>query len=312
MKKQGANKGATTAFLITTPESGVDSITITYALLDPIMTVIRPIAAFVSGIVAGVLENFLVWNKEITPIDLLRPTAVDGKIGESDDETIEKESILSKAKSGLRYGFVEVWGDIVGWFFVGLLIAGLITVLVPDEFMAKWLGGGIVSMLVMLLAGIPLYICATASTPIAAALILKGVSPGAALVFLLVGPATNITSLTVLFGLLGRKSTLRYLLVISTVAVGFGLFTDFFYQILNIEPVAIIGDAAEIVPYSVKLAGTLFLLVLSIKPIMETLKQKFSKQGRPMAIQSSLPNMKDLEQGENGTHEKHSSGCGCK
>ena len=312
LKKQGANKGATTAFLITTPESGVDSITITYALLDPIMTVIRPVAAFVSGIVAGVLENFLVWNKEVTPIDLLEPTTGHEKLVEHDVETIEKESIFSKVKSGLRYGFVEVWGDIVAWFFVGLLIAGLITVLVPDEFMAKWLGGGIISMLVMLLAGIPLYICATASTPIAAALILKGVSPGAALVFLLVGPATNITSLTVLFGLLGRKSTLRYLLVISSVAVGFGLFTDFFYQILNIEPVAILGDAAEIIPYSVKLAGTLFLLVLSVKPLMKTLKQKFSKQQKTMAIQSSLPNMKDIQQDEKHTDGNHSSGCGCK
>lgn len=312
MKKQGANKGATTAFLITTPESGVDSITITYALLDPIMTVIRPIAAFVSGIVAGVLENFLIWNKEVNPIDLLQPATDTSNEVKTDVKVVEKEPFLSKVQSGLRYGFIEVWGDIVVWFFVGLLIAGLITVLVPDEFMARWLGGGIVSMLVMLLAGIPLYICATASTPIAAALILKGVSPGAALVFLLVGPATNITSLTVLFGLLGRRSTLRYLIVISTVAVGFGLFTDFFYQVLKIEPVAIIGEAAEIIPYSVKLAGTIFLLVLSIRPIMKTLEKKFSKKPKPVSIQSTLPNMKDLQQDDDQADHNHSSGCGCK
>lgn len=312
LKKQGANKGATTAFLITTPESGVDSITITYALLDPIMTVIRPVAAFVSGIVAGVLENFLVWGKEVTPLDLLQPTtAVSHKVM-PDVKAREKESFFSKVKSGLRYGFIEVWGDIVVWFFLGLLIAGLITVLVPDEFMARWLGGGVISMLVMLLAGIPLYICATASTPIAAALILKGVSPGAALVFLLVGPATNITSLTVLFGLLGRKSTLRYLIVLSTVAVGFGLFTDFFYQLLKIEPVAIIGEAAEIIPYSVKLAGTLFLLVLSIRPIKKTLEKKFSKKTKVVSIQSSLPNMKDLQQDDNQGDQDHSAECGCK
>jgi hypothetical protein len=124
--------------------------------------------------------------------------------------------LREKGVAGLRFATIEVWGDIALWFFIGLLLAAVITVIIPDDMMASVMGGGIGSMLIMLLVGIPLYICATASTPIAAALILKGVSPGAALVFLLVGPATNVTSLAVLVGMLGH--TVRYLLVLSIFA----------------------------------------------------------------------------------------------
>lgn len=268
MKKQGANKGATTAFLITTPETGVDSITVTYALLDPIMTVIRPLAAWISGLAAGLLENYLNWEKGMIPLDLLhKPTLSDGQ------EDSVPGGWWSKITVGIRYALVDVWGDIVVWFFAGLLIAGAITAMVPEDFLASWLGGGITSMLIMLVAGVPLYICATASTPVAAALILKGVSPGAALVFLLVGPATNITSLTVLYGLLGKKSTFRYLGVISVVAVSFGLFVDFLYNTLGLQAKAIIGEAGEGVPFSVKLIATIILLLFSIKPLYNYMKK---------------------------------------
>ena len=117
----------------------------------------------------------------------------------------------------------ELWADIASWFFVGLILAGGITVLVPDDLMTRYLGGGLDSMLIMLVAGVPMYICATASTPVAAALILKGVSPGAALVFLLVGPATNITSLTVVVKILGKRATALYLSSLALCGVAFGL-----------------------------------------------------------------------------------------
>ncbi len=165
IKKQGANKGATTAFLITTPETGVDSITVTYALLDPLMTVVRPVAAWVSGITAGLLENYLNWEKGAVPLDLLYKQAPSPE-GALQTPT---ESLFLKIKNGIRYALFDVWGDIAVWFFVGLLIAGTITALVPEDFLADWLGGGISSMLIMLIAGVPLYICATASTPVAAA-----------------------------------------------------------------------------------------------------------------------------------------------
>jgi hypothetical protein len=152
-----------------------------------------------------------------------------------------------------------------------LVLAGIITVLIPSDLMAKHLGGGLPAMLIMLAVGIPLYICATASTPIAAALILKGASPGAALVFLLAGPATNVTSLTVLFGLLGKRATVIYLASIAVVSVAFGLALDQVYAFLGISAQAVVGQAAEIIPFWAQIAGAVALLVMSAKPLYRTL-----------------------------------------
>ena len=201
LQKQGANKGATTAFLISTPESGVDSIAVTYALLDPVMTVARPAAALVTATAAGVAQNVLDRGEETTPMEPDRSCPVDGCCDGTFCSTEEHErhhTFGEKIRAGITYAVTDVWGDMAGWFLIGLLLAGLITSVVPEAWFSSYLGGGLPSMLIMLAVGIPLYICATASTPIAAALILKGVSPGAALVFLLAGPATNVTSLTVL------------------------------------------------------------------------------------------------------------------
>ena len=276
LKKQGANNGATTAFLISTPESGVDSIAITYALLDPIMTVARPVVAFITAVVAGVAENLLGrgGNHGAVAPDLTCPVdgCCDGK-GCSPDEHKRHHTFLEKIRAGLRYAFTEVWADLAGWFLVGLLLAGLITAVVPTEMMTRYLGGGLTSMLVMLAVGIPLYICATASTPIAAALILKGVSPGTALVFLLAGPATNVTSLTVLMGALGRRTTAIYLATIAISTVLFGLAVDQFYLSFGLSPKALVGQAAEVVPVWGQVAGALTLLVLSIRPVCRTLRK---------------------------------------
>lgn len=294
LKKQGANKGATTAFLISTPESGVDSIAISYALLDPIMTVIRPVAAFITAIAAGIIENIIDWPKPLVPIvpDISCPVEEQGGTDETSapDIAANHHGRWTKILAGLRYALVDVWGDIAIWFFAGLFIAGMIMALIPDEIMIRWLDGGLSSMLVMLIIGIPLYICATASTPVAAALILKGVSPGAALVFLLVGPATNITSLAVLVGILGKKSTFRYLFVLSSCAILFGLAVDQLYKMAGISPQAVIGEAAELVPYGAKLGGALLLLTLSIQPFSSWLQRKVSPK-KPLTFQSGFPDI---------------------
>lgn len=281
LKKQGANKGATTAFLISTPESGVDSIAVTYALLDPIMTVIRPVAAFVTAMVAGLLENVISFEKGHDSIRIDNSCPIDSCCDGVDCPPAKHKrhhSSFEKIRAGIRFAVVDVWGDIVMWFIVGLLLAGTITAMIPDELMARWLGGGMSSMLIMLLFGIPLYICATASTPIAAALILKGVSPGAALVFLLVGPATNITSLSVLVGILGKRSVIRYLTVLAFMAVLFGLTVDHIYRLLDISPLAIIGGAGELVPYGIKVAASILLICLSIIPFKEFIKKIFLRK----------------------------------
>jgi uncharacterized membrane protein YraQ (UPF0718 family) len=292
LKKQGANKGATTAFLISTPESGIDSIAITYALLDPIMTVIRPLAAFLTAVTAGFIENIMNWPKKVPSKNdnFIFPVAQCAEGTDSASEVnVKPQSIFAKIKAGISYAINDVWGDIVFWFFSGLLLAGVITAIIPDEVLTTWLGGGLSSMLVMLVVGIPLYICATASTPIAAALILKGVSPGAALVFLLVGPATNVTSLSVLFGILGKMSTIRYLFVLAASAVLFGLSVDALYSFLDIAPQAIIGDAAEVVPYGIKLLASIFLILISIKPAIEWIKKRQKPQPLKQSFESDFP-----------------------
>lgn len=278
LKKQGANNGATTAFLISTPESGVDSISITWALLDPIMTIARPISAFISAFTAGSAENFFNppdKGKQATP-DLSCPidNCCDG-IDCPPEKHKKHHSLAEKLGTGLKYAGTSLWADLAGWFFIGILLAGLINVLVPDAIISRYLGGGLSSMLLMLTFGIPLYICATASTPIAAAFIMKGVSPGTALVFLLVGPATNITSLSVLFGLLGKRATALYLLSIAVISVLCGLAVDAIYFSLGISAVAAVGHAAEILPTWLMTTATLLLLTLSIRPLYNVIRGWF-------------------------------------
>ncbi|MFH1349480.1 MAG: SO_0444 family Cu/Zn efflux transporter [Pseudomonadota bacterium] len=285
LKRQGANNGATTAFLISTPESGVDSIAITYAMLDPVMTIARPTAAFATAALAGLAENFLgakETQKEI-PSDPTCP--VDSCCTGIDcppEEHSRHHTFKEKVWAGLRFAIIELWGDMAVWFLVGIILAGMITTFIPSEIMTRYLGGGLQAMLIMLAMGIPLYICATASTPIAAAFILTGVSPGAALVFLLAGPATNITSLTVLLGILGKRATAIYLSSIAVSAVGFGLIVDQVYSFLGLSARAMAGQAVEIIPDSIQIVGALILLILSLRPVYGKLKSLLSISGRSL------------------------------
>jgi uncharacterized membrane protein YraQ (UPF0718 family) len=303
LKKQGADNGAVTAFLISTPESGVDSISITWALLDPIMTVARPLSAFISAVVAGTAENLFSFSdpddsEEAAQEDFdrsgMRQNALAGSEGgccsgcsdiESDIARKPQEQRFfirfpGKLKAGIHYATVDIWEELAGWFFVGILLAGIITVLVPDEMIAAYLGGGLSSMFVMLLLGIPLYICATASTPIAAAFIMKGVSPGTALVFLLVGPATNITSLSVLVGLLGKRAAGLYLLSIAVVSVLCGLAVDAVYNALGISAVAAVARHGDMLPDWLMLAATAMLIALSVRPLKNIVYRWFRRDER--------------------------------
>jgi uncharacterized membrane protein YraQ (UPF0718 family) len=270
LRKQGASNGATTAFLISTPESGVDSISITYALLDPIMTIARPVVAFVTAAVAGITENLFGTDSDTTRITPDLSCPVDGCCdGQncSPEKHRHHHTFWEKFSAGMRFAIGDLWEDLAAWFLIGLVLAGLITALVPPDMFSRYLGSGLPAMLIMLAIGIPLYICATASTPIAAALILKGVSPGAALVFLLAGPATNMASLTVLTGTLGKRATAIYLASIAICAVVFGLIVDQVYVSLGISAQAVVGQASEIVPEWAGLIGAIAILGMSVKPV---------------------------------------------
>ncbi|MEE4353063.1 MAG: SO_0444 family Cu/Zn efflux transporter [Desulfatiglans sp.] len=315
LRKQGANKGATTAFLISTPESGVDSISVTYAMMDPVMTVARPLAAFATASAAGIAENIVDPEKRGLPMASDRTCTVDACCDGTDcppEEHKNHHSILQKIGAGTRYAITDYWGDIAGWFFVGLVLAGLIAALIPDDLLIRHMGqGGLKAMFIMLAVGMPLYICATASTPIAAALILKGVSPGAALVFLLAGPATNITSLTVLFGMLGKRATTIYFGTIALFAILCGLALDQVYLSLGLSAQAVMGKASETMPEWLKISGAFMLLVFSIRPLCSGLvgifsaknKQDHDADGACCQEKNEIP-LKD-------SHIDPSCSCGC-
>ncbi len=234
------------------------------------MTVARPLAAFLSALTAGVIENFFNPPAADPEIQASRACPVDNCCDGSDcpdKDHKNHHSFFAKVAAGIRYAVNDLWGDLAGWFFVGILLAGIISALLPNDIISVYLGGGLSSMLLMLVIGIPLYICATASTPIAAAFIVKGMSPGTALVFLLAGPATNITSLSVLIGILGKRAAGIYLAAISLVSVICGLALDMFYFKMGIKASAVAGQAADIIPWPIKLAAVIFLLAISVKPL---------------------------------------------
>ena len=224
LKKEGASKGATVAFLIATPETGVDSIAATYSLMGLPFAIIRPVAAFLTSLFAGVLVN------RLTPSPSLDVSLEKG--GETSCCCHHHNSQLSivncqlKLKEALRYGFIDMMGDIGKWLVVGLVVAGLITVFVPDEFFEVFKDNTFLSMLLVLCIAIPMYICATGSIPIAVALIMKGLTPGAALVLLMAGPACNVASMLVLGKRLGKKTLLLYLFAIITGAIVAGCIID--------------------------------------------------------------------------------------
>jgi uncharacterized membrane protein YraQ (UPF0718 family) len=279
LKKQGATDGAAMSFMIATPETGVDSMAVTYALLDPIMTVFRPVAAFVTSITAGLTQNF--FGKTYDPSDAQIEPDLACKIDNCCDGINcppevhrHHHTIIEKLTASLTYGFGEILDDISKWLILGIAIAGAIGVLVPDSFMKTYLGGGISSMLIMLVVGIPFYTCATSSTPIAAALILKGVSPGAALVFLLAGPATNAATISVVYGLFRKRATLIYLSSIAISAIVMGLLLDKAYAWFQVTASSVAGEAGELIPHWMGHIFAIFLAILILNSFVTQWRRK--------------------------------------
>ena len=212
LRRHGASRGATTAFLMSTPQTGIDSLLVTYSLLGPIFAIYRPLVALLSGMLGGLLVTFFV--KE--DLSSREKECQDSCCTSNDKGLVER---------ALTYGFYTLPRDIGSSLILGLAIAGLISYLVPSNFFAQYFTSPLISMVIMLLCGIPLYVCATASVPVAAALLAKGVTPGAVLVFLMTGPATNAAAITTIWKTMGRKTALLFLLavVISAFAAGIGL-----------------------------------------------------------------------------------------
>jgi len=222
LRRHGASKGATTAFLISTPQTGVDSVLVTYGMLGPVFAIFRPIAALVSGVIGGLVVGATEDERttELTPSSAPPSPAT--------PSCCAKHAKKSKFAEALRYGFVTLPKDIGRPLLAGVLVAGLISAFFPTDSFQAISGHYWISLLAMLGLGIPLYVCATASVPIAAALILKGLSPGAALVFLMTGPASNAASVTTIAKTMGRRTAIIYLLVVAVSALACGLVLDAF------------------------------------------------------------------------------------
>jgi len=252
LEKSGASKGATTAFLISTPETGVDSIGITLALIDPLMTVARPIAAVSTALAAGLAVNVPVRHDAQRP-DAPQPAEEPTPVEPPDcaasaahaHETGADAAGGSILRRGLAYAFGPLLADLAPWFVLGFAASAAITLMVPDDFFGEVLHSNWVSMLIMLVVGVPLYVCATASTPVAAALMAKGLNPGAALVFLLAGPATNLATMGVVGGRLGGRVLAVYLTSITVLALASGWLLDLLYPLLGFDPLAVASTAAH-------------------------------------------------------------------
>jgi uncharacterized protein len=224
IRRHGASRAATTAFLLSTPQTGVDSIAITYALLGPVFAVFRPIAALITGLVGGGLVQ-LFGEQDVT-----EQSAGEKNHACTEPCCADKESHNFVWRS-LHYGFITLPRDIGVALLIGVLVAGAITAFVPaNNELKPYLGGSIGSILIMMAIGVPIYVCAAASIPIAAGLIHLGASPGAALAFLISGPATNAATITTTWKLMGRRTSLLYLLTIAISAIGCALFMDWIFS----------------------------------------------------------------------------------
>lgn len=267
LKKQGASSSATVSFLISTPESGIDSIALSYALLDPILTVARPIIAFISAFAAGIAS--VLWGGPEHKTEIDKSEIHDHGHGHDHSPEIAYTSLSQRIKAGLDFAINDIWADLAGTFFIGIILSGIIATIIPSSFLGTYLGGGLRSMLIMLVAGIPMYICASSSTPLAAALILKGVSPGAALVFLMAGPATNVSALPVLNKILGARRLAIYLTIIAVISVTAGLSIDWIYSTMGISAQASVGEATEMLPQWLHVASATLLIILWLSNLIK-------------------------------------------
>ena len=264
LRNEKASKGAVASFLIATPQTGIDSILATYSLLGLGFAVIRPVAALVTGVCGGLLVSRLVPEGE---------------------ETGGPASEYCRVESGnriwrvLKYAYFEMMQNIGGRLLIGLLVAALIQVAVPDEFFLHFGKQPLLQMLVILLIAVPMYICSTGSIPVAAALMMKGLSPGAALVMLMAGPAVNLASILVVRKSLGRRFTWIYLLTV----VGFSILFGLLVNAIGISvPARAGGDAccaAETAPPATfKLICAIILTLLLLFALAMKLSARFTRK----------------------------------
>ena len=288
LRRQGASKGATTGFLIATPQTGADSISVNYALLGPIFAIVTPICAFVGGLTGGFLvDSTRPRDEDDTPDDTVDNEAAScqasdtaaaccGDSNGSTEEDAAPAGLYHRTLAALEHGFVTMPRDIARPILIGLLVAALLGTLLPDDFFANILGQGLGAMLLVMLAAMPMYACSTGSIPIAAMLIAKGVSPGVALVFLLSGPAINAATMTTVYKTLGARCAVIHAATIGTIAIIAGHVVNAIYAA---EPMRLQEHAHhESIAWYGHLAGILLALIVGYA-IVTQLAAKWNAPG---------------------------------
>ena len=261
--REGASKGATVSFLISTPQTGVDSILATASVIGIPFAILRPLVAFITALVGGAITNRICKN--------------DNNAAQKTEEQKTDKSFMQKATGALRYGFIDMIQDIGKWIVIGLVVAAVITVVLPDNFFVSFNNYPLLNMLMILVVSMPMYLCATGSIPIAAALMLKGLSPGAALVLLMAGPATNMATMLVINKVLGRRTLVTYLVTIMAGAIGFGLFIDYALPaewFSNISHSHIGGCCDIVTPWWQTTSSVIFTILLIIGFALKFKKSK--------------------------------------
>jgi uncharacterized protein len=256
MSKSGASKGATISFLISTPQTGVDSIFATYGMMGPVFAIFRPLAALIMGILGGTFINAIDKDepekKKFINIEQFQP--------------VSKSDLNTRIKSTAKYAFVEFLDDISAQFVVGVIIAGLIAYFIPDDFFAdSAINSGILGMLIMIAIGIPMYICATASIPIALSLMMKGFSPGVAFVFLAAGPAVNAASFTIISKTLGKKFAFYYVGTIAVLAISMGYLLEWIFSVIGTSSITHVHEhehGANLITSEIAIVISIFFAVM--------------------------------------------------
>lgn len=272
LRKSGAGKGPSVSFLTSTPTTGIDSIFATYSLLGILFAIIRPIAAFFSGILAGVLVNIFDKESEAGKLNL------EFSCDYCDEITEHSHTIGFKLIRMFKYAFFDLIKDSGKWIIMGIIIGGCINYFIPSSVVEKYLGNPYLSYSVMLLIGIPMYVCATGSIPIAASLIMKGMSPGAGLVFLIAGPATNTATLTFVAGKLGKKTLIFYLISIIITSVIFGVIIDSIWKNVG-EDTNLMHQHQQIMPEFLKSISASVLIILIVFAYFYNTKNNIRGEG---------------------------------
>lgn len=295
LKKEGASKGSVQSFLISTPITGVDSILATFSFFGLLFTVFRVLSSVVIAIVVGLVQNFVEKEDEKVEVkpsfqafspntNFSANTSFSPQVNQSAEN---KESCCSSSsccdsasktkksfslKSALSYGYGTLFSDMAKSLLIGLILGALFTTFMPQEYAKLLFDNQILTYFVILIVAIPLYTCATASLPIAAALMLQGMSPGAAFIFLTAGPATSAVTMSVVYKMLGRTSLIIYVSVISIMALIFGFIFDISFP--NLEILSISHDMDESNIF--KSLASLAMLILIVYHLY---RMKFPKKG---------------------------------